>query len=187
MFASVSAATLKILFFRAGPDDFPFDSRPNLLLACIGFALLSNAAILSLMLPPGVALMAGATNTAMLALFTRLSLALRKLDNRFQQTFNALLTTSSVLTLLMLPFFAQVAPVWMELGELLRKNPELANHPEQWPAMPKLAVNLLAMLGIWQLAVICRIFLLAAGAVVMLALIGMMFLMVALQLGATGA
>ncbi len=185
MLASAAAATLKILFFRAGPEDFPFeDGSRRLTLACLGFAVLANTATLSFMVPPLAALAASLVNTGMLALFTRLSLGLRKLDNRFQQTLNALLASSGALTLLMLPFFAQVAPVWMELGELLRKNPALANHPEQWPAMPKLAVNVLAMLGMWQLVVICRIFLRAAGVGVMLALVGMLMLLVVLQLGA---
>jgi len=183
MFASVFAATLRILFFRAGPQDFPYDPRPPLTIACMAFGVLANAAILGLMLPPGLALLSSAVNIALLALFTRLSLTMRKLDNRFQQTLNALLTTSGALSLLMMPFFAQVAPVWLELGELLAKDPKLAEHPDQWPPMPKLAVNMLAMLGIWQIVIICRIFLLSAGTWVMLALLATLFLMAGLRLG----
>lgn len=184
MLASVSSATLKILFFRAGPEDFPFQAGRNLLLACIAFAVLANAALLSFLVPPGVALAGAAVNTAFLALFTRFALATRKLDNRFQQTFNALLATTGLLTLLMLPFFAKLAPVLAQIAELLQKDPSLANKPEMLPTPPSSAMSALMMLGIWQIVVICRIFMRAAGVWTMMAFIGILFLMVGLQLGA---
>ncbi|PPE75924.1 hypothetical protein C3942_03320 [Solimonas fluminis] len=184
MLASVSAATLKLLFFRAGPEDFPYDPGRSLLLGCIAFAVLSNAALLSFLLPPAAALAGAAVNTAFLALFTRFSLATRKLDNRFQQTFNALLATTAVLTLFMLPFFAKIAPVLAQIAEMVQKDPSLANKPEMLPTPPSSAMSALMLLGIWQIVVICRIFMLAAGVWTMLVFVGILFLMVGLQLGA---
>lgn len=184
MLASVFSATLKILFFRAGPEDFPFESGRNLLLACIAFAVLANAALLSFLMPPGVALAGAAVNTAFLALFTRFALAMRKLDNRFQQTFNALLATTGLLTLFMIPFFAKIAPVLAQIAELLQKDPSLAQKPEMLPTPPSSAMSALMMLGIWQIVVICRIFMRAAGGWTMMAFIGILFLMVGLQLSA---
>lgn len=184
MLAPVFAATLKILFFKGGPEDFPYDPGRNLTLACAVFAVLANAAVLSFLLPPLFALVGAGVNTAFLAFYTRVNLTARKLDNRFQQTINALLVSTSVLTLMMIPFFAKLAPVLLEIAELLRKDPTLANKPEQLPAPPSGAVMMLMMLGLWQIAVMCRIFFLAAGLWTTLGFLALLFLMAALQIGA---
>jgi hypothetical protein len=183
MFAQLLNTTLRILLFRAGPQDFPYDPGRNLTIICVLFAVATNTLAISLILPLGGAFAAAAMNIALLAVFTRVSLSLRKLDSRFQQTFNSLLLTNGALTLVMLPFFAQVAPAWLALSDLIRENPDLANHPDQWPPMPVLAINIMLLLSLWQFAVLCRIFLQAAGAGVMVALMGMMFLVLMLQMG----
>lgn len=190
MFASVLAATFRILVFRAGPQDFPYAPRPGLTAACVIFAVLANTLLMSLLLPPAKALISSCVNIAMLALFTRLTLVLRKQDNRFQQTFNALMATTGLLTLFMLPFFAQLAPVWAEIMQELRSNPDFANHPEQWPATPRVAENVFALLCLWQLIVIFRIFQQAAGLKAVLALLALLFFMVlvsSLSLGSAAA
>lgn len=182
MLASVSSATLKILLFRAGPEEFPYDPGRNLTLACLGFGVLANAALLLFLMPPLAALFGGIANVGFLALFTRLTLAARKLDNRFQQTFNALVVSGAVLTLLMVPFFAKLAPVLAQIAELLAKNPELAKHPEKLPTPPSMPIMVLMMLGTWQIAVISRIFLLAGGVWTLLAFLAVLFLMIGAQL-----
>ncbi len=97
-------------------------------------------------------------NVGLLALLTRGTLAARKLDNRFQQTFNALLVTTSLLTLAMTPFWAHLAPVLLEILQLVNKNPEAINHPDQWPQMSGTANFLLGAQGFWQIAVLGHIF-----------------------------
>lgn len=178
MFASVLAATFRILLFRAGPQDFPYDPRGRLTIGCLAFAIFANALLLSLLASPARALASSCLNVAMLALFTRLVLVMRKQDNRFQQTFNALLATTGALALLMLPFLAQIAPVGAEIMEQLQKNPELANHPEQLPVMPTFAATLFSLVYLWTLIVMLRIFQQAAGALAVLALLALALLMI---------
>jgi hypothetical protein len=171
--------TLRILFFRAGPEDFPYDQTPRLSLACMGFALVATAAFLSLRASLPVALLSSALNIGMLALAMRGALAARKLQNRFQQAFNALLTTTSVLTLVTLPFFARLLPVALELNEKLAKNPDLAQQPDQFaPMISGVAGSFMAflLLGLWQLAVIGYVFYKAAGSVALFVLLGLLML-----------
>lgn len=184
MFASALATTLKILFGKAGPADFPFDPSHRLTVACVALAVLANAALASYLRSFPVAVASATVNVAFLALFTRFCLARAKMDNRFQQTFNAVLATSGLLTLLMVPFFAKLAPVLLEMSVILAKNPELANQPDKLPQPPGMPVMMLMLLIIWQIVVLCRIFLLAVGAWMMMAFIGILLLLIGLQLGA---
>lgn len=184
MFASASNATLKILFGQAGPSDFPYDPSHRLTVACLALAVLANAALASYLRSPAIALVSATVNIAFMALFTRFCLARAKMENRFQQTFNAVLATSGLLTLAMVPFFAKLAPVLIEMAELLAKNPDLANQPDKLPQPPGGAVAMLLLLGIWQIVVLCRIFLLAVGTWMMLAFLGILLLMIGLQVGA---
>lgn len=180
MFAQVLSATLRILSFRAGPEDFPFDASRRLTAICLIFALLVNTLFVALLSPLIFAFVSAAMNVGLLALLTRSALAARKLDNRFQQTFNALLLTTSLLTLAMTPFWAQLAPILLEIARLASKNPDLLNHPEQWPQMSGLANFLLAALGFWQIAVIGHIFYRAAGGMALFMLIATVVLLLVL-------
>ena len=184
MFPQALAVTLRLLLLRAGPEDFPYDAKPNLTVACVAFCLFSNAALVGVLMPWPDALISSAANIAFLGLFMRFSLTLRKLDNRFQQSFNALMTTSGVLALAMLPLFAQFAPELMKLMQALQANPALKDHPEQWPPVPAMPLRLFALLAVWQLIVICRIFKAAAGLWAMLGLLGALFMLYALQMAA---
>ena len=100
-----------------------------------------------------------------MAVLTWLTLSAQKLQNRFQQTLNALLTTSSVLTLLMLPLLAKVVPVWLSMMERLDKDPDLMSHPEQLPDLQAISGTsfLLLLVLLWQLLVTAYIFYKAAG------------------------
>jgi hypothetical protein len=150
--------SLRILIFRAGPEDLPFDPSPRLTRVALLFAMLSFAAFFALTLPPPAAGAASAVAAAALWLVTRVTLRLRKLENRFQQTFNSLLITSALLTLAMIPPFSQLAPVIVELYAQLRKNPDVANHPENWPQPSAAASLLFDVLCLWQLVVCSRIY-----------------------------
>ena len=184
MFAQALRVTFRILVLRAGPEDFPYDQRPGLTAACVAFCLLANAALLQVILPWADALLSSLANIAFLGLFLRFSLALRRMDSRFQQGFNALMMTGGVLALAMLPLFAQFAPELMKLMQALQADPALKDHPERWPQVPAMPLRLFAVLALWQLVIVCRIFKAAAGVGVMLALLGTLFMLYALQMAA---
>jgi hypothetical protein len=124
MFVQVINTTLRILFFRAGPQDFPYAN--GLTQVLVALAVAANALVFSRILPLAMSVaMAGAMVGAM-ALVTHSVLKARQMGNRFQQTFNALLATTAVLTLVLLPPFSQIAPQILQLA----KNPELLTDPD---------------------------------------------------------
>ena len=150
--------TLRILLFRAGPEDFPYSEKPGLTRACIAIAILANALLFGLSTPRLLALSAGAVTIGGVALFTRMTLRLRKLDNRYAQTLNALLACGSVLILLMRLPAAEMMPQMKAFVLQAQQNPDLADHPESWPALPAGAALLLDVLAIWFVAVTVHIF-----------------------------
>ena len=156
MFSEALNAALRILFFRAGPQDFPYNSgvRPLLLV----LAVAANTLMFAQVLPKSMAVGLSLAMVGGMALVVRWTLRLRNLSNRFQQTFDALLATTLLLTLAMLPAFSQVAPQLLDLT----KHPELLQNPDavKLPAMPVLFMNLLNM---WNFAVTAHIFRHAAG------------------------
>lgn len=151
MFNEVLSATLRILFFRAGPQDFPFavGIRPALLL----LATVANALVFGQILPTSMALGIAVAMLGGMALVVRWTLRLRNLSSRFQQTFDALLATTLLLTLAAVIPFSQVAPQLLELT----KNPEALKNAEaaKLPAMPVLMMNLL---NFWNFAITAHIF-----------------------------
>jgi hypothetical protein len=183
MFTQALVTTLRILVFRAGPEDFPYDASHRLSLACLGFALVATTLFFSMQAAPAVAIVGALLNIGMLALTLRTTLAARKLLNRFQQAFNALLTTTSLLTVTMLPFFVQVLPAYQALADKLTKHPELAQQPDQLaPIISSAAGSFLAMmaLGLWQLLVVGYVFYKTAGSVALFVLLGLLALSVLL-------
>jgi len=174
--------SLRILLFRSGPEDFPYDNGRVLSTACIAFGVLVNAAVAmvsaqaavemhALQALPSMLFMLAVGSAAVLAmgLFTRLALQARQLDNRFQQTFNALLVTSSILSLVMVPPIRVLIPL-LGVAEALRAkleaHPELANDPATLAALPPwslLVTLLLPWLLIWQFAVTAFIYRRAAN------------------------
>jgi hypothetical protein len=158
---------LRILIFRAGPEDFPYDTGHRLSFACIVLAVLANTlltAVLAATLPtpPGALAEAaiGIVTVAAMGVFTRVALRARQLDNRFQQTFNALLATSSILTLAMVLPMQAVLPYLVAAQAFMEKlnaNPDLARDPSAAPAFPG-ALLVVMMLMVWQFVVTSHIY-----------------------------
>ncbi|HWY26254.1 MAG TPA: hypothetical protein VNX47_15120 [Nevskia sp.] len=170
--------SLRVLFFRSGPEDLPYDNGRVLSFACIAFGILANSAVamvsaqgalethtLKAMPPFAYILVVGVAAVLAMGLFTRIALQARQLNNRFQQTFNALLMTSSILSLVMVPLMQLIIPL-LPLFEKLQAHPELANDPAIVAAVPASSLLLtfpLFCLLIWQFAVTAFIYRRAAN------------------------
>jgi len=184
MFLDGLRAALRILSFRAGPEDFPFDPGPRLSQQCYAFATLAFAAYFAVLAPPLIAVLSGLFSVGAFSIITRLILKMRKFDNRVQQTLNALLMTNGLLMLAMIPPFIALGPMLRELYTQLAQNPELLAHPEQIPQFPAGPALLHDILAIWQLAVCARIFgkatdtgVLGGVSILFLSLFGFVFLL----------
>ncbi|MFT4045542.1 MAG: hypothetical protein QM661_02500 [Solimonas sp.] len=153
MLAAIANATLRILLFRAGPQDFPYDPRLTAPLA-LAAALATGLQVMPTV-PLNAAVAVSIATVAALGIATRFVLRLRRLDARFHQTFAALLATNAVLTLLIVPFAAQAAPALRELAN----NPALLEHPEQMAMpLPFAVVFVMLLLSLWNLLVNASIF-----------------------------
>ena len=124
MLTQVARATLRILLFRAGPQDFPFD--PGLTRVLVPLAILVNFLLASITLPPVLAIVAAIVTVFALSFSTRTMLRLRQVENRYDQTFHALLATSSVISALVILPTAKLKPQILQIAQ----NPELVNNPE---------------------------------------------------------
>ncbi|WP_028080008.1 hypothetical protein [Solimonas soli] len=153
MLAAIVNATLRILLFRAGPQDFPYDPRltaPLALLLALAIGLQAMPSV-----PVGGAIAVALATVAALGMVTRLVLRMRQLDARFHQTFAALLASNAVLTFLIVPFAVKAAPALHELAS----HPELFEHPEQMTTpLPLAAVFVMFALSLWNLLVNASIF-----------------------------
>lgn len=151
MFAQTLEATVRILFLRAGPQDFPYAN--GLTPVLVALAVLANGLVFSRVLPPPMALGIALAMVAALAMITRSILRMRDVLNRFQQTFNALLATTTVLTLALLPGFTQMAPQILELA----KHPELLEKPGA-VQISGIAVFFMNLVNFWNFIVTAHIF-----------------------------
>lgn len=151
MLASLFSATLRILFFRAGPQDFPYD--PRLIAPLVALAGLANGLMFMQVLPIGAALVMAIAMVAGMSLATRVILRTRQLDARYHQTFAALLATNAALTFLLVPFFSQIAPMLRELAS----HPEILEHPEG-VKLPSGVAFIMNALNLWSFAVTASIF-----------------------------
>ena len=155
MLSNVLAATLNLLLFRTGPQDFPFE--PGLTRVLVPSAALANYLVLAMALNPVMAAGMALGVVIGTALGTHLILRARRMEARFTQTFHALLAVSTILTLSLALPFSQIAP---EL-EKLAQNPELAESATlQIPGWAALTMNLL---NIWNFMVNANILRHAAG------------------------
>lgn len=144
-------AALRILAFRAGPQDFPFS--PQLMQMLAPLAMAANYLVFVQVLPWGMSAAMAFAMVGGMGMVTGTLLRSRGHAPRFVQTFSALLATNALLTLMLVPAFIQIAPKLMELAN----NPELMNKPEQLN-MPQGPVFLMNLLNIWNFAVTAAIF-----------------------------
>lgn len=151
MYAQTATTTLKILMFRAGPQDLPFSV--DLTRTLMPLAVVANFWMFSMALPMAMAVAMSIAMVGGMAMVTNSLLKARKMTPRFNQTFNALLATGTVLTLLQLPPFSQVAPILVKatLNPKMLENPEALN-------LPQGAVMLMNLLTFWSLGVTAHIY-----------------------------
>lgn len=149
------ATTLRIIAFRAGPQDFPAGAAP-LRHATIA-AIVAGVLLFGQLVPWPVAIAMAAAGVAGLSWFTRTLLRLRGLDNRVEQTLGALLAGGALQALLMVPPLADLAP---EVERVLR-DPELLERMRSGAAGPigsplvSLAIN---AIGWWNLFVVAHVY-----------------------------
>ncbi|MFP5358703.1 MAG: hypothetical protein ACLGHI_09650 [Gammaproteobacteria bacterium] len=184
MFQQIARCTFLLLTFRAGPQDLPYLPQYTYRFCLAGG--IPVFMVYSMALPPGLALVMAASTVLGMGLVTYLILRLRGLEPRFTQTFHALLASNGLLTLLMVPPFALVAPQIIELAS----NPDLLQDP-QAARLPGGPVFLMNLLNLWNFAVTAGIFRHAANVAfgwgILLALLAAFsVLMVVLMLGILG-
>lgn len=151
MLHQIAAATLRLLLFRAGPQDFPY--APALVPWLPAAAVAAYFAVFRTVLPPGASLVLGAVSVGALALVTHSLLSARRMANRFLQTYHALLATGIVLTLASIPPMAVLAPAIRQLAQ----SPELLQQPGAVEASPVASLALNA-LNFWNFFVYAHIF-----------------------------
>lgn len=151
MFSQAMMAALRILAFRAGPQDFPFS--PQLMQMLAPLAMGANYLVFIQVLPWGMSAAMAFAMVGGMGMVTATLLRSRGLSARFVQTFSALLATNALLTLMLVPVFIQIAPKLMELAN----NPDLMGKPDQLD-MPQGPVFLMNLFNIWNFAVTAVIF-----------------------------
>lgn len=125
MLNQIAAVTLRLLLFRAGPQDFPYS--PQMAYTMPAVTACAYVAFWAIILPPGPAIAIAVAGVGSLALVTHSLLSARGVANRFLQTYHALLATTGALTLLLtLPALA-LAPA---LREIIA-NPDLLKQPDR--------------------------------------------------------
>lgn len=144
-------ATLNLLLFRIGPQDFPY--APGLTRVLLVAALAVHYAVFSRVLPPLMAVAMAAALIGGMALTTRSLLAMRGLEARFQQTYNALLATGTVLMALFAIPFSQVAPQLLAIAT--SPDPIGVNATA---ALPRTASLLMNLVNFWSFAVSANIY-----------------------------
>ncbi len=151
MFNQVLSVTVRLLFFKAGPQDFPY--APQIGRIIMPLAFVANYLVFSQVLPTAMAVVMGLAMIAGVAVATRGILRMRKLEERFQQTFHALLATSFAFTCALIIPFSQIAPILLDYTS----DPEAlaSGVAPELPAGPAFVINLL---NFWNLAVSAHIY-----------------------------
>ena len=148
MLSQAAATALKISLFRAGPQDFPYS--PALSRLTVTLALLAAFLQYRMTLPDASAAVHAVVWVGALAAFTYVLLQPRGLLNRLRQTLDSLYLTGAVLTLLMLPPLAAIAPHMARIAE----NPDLA----QSESLPPLAATLVTAASLWNFLIWAHIY-----------------------------
>lgn len=151
MLQALFNATINLLLFRGGPQDFPY--APALTRWLVPLAALVTYAVQLTVYPPVMAMAMALASVVGLGFATRLLLRARKLEGRFMQTYHSLLAVTAVMTFALWPVIASITP---ELARLAQSpaGPEKAA-PVDLPTGPLLLILLLAT---WNFAVNANIF-----------------------------
>lgn len=163
MLKAALAVTLRILLFRAGPEDFPYSEQPRLLYSCMVLAVLASGLLFGALMTPLAALATGAFATAALSMFTRMLLRLRKLDNRHAQSLGALLCCGSLLMLVMRLLINETIPEMRDFYDHLLKDPAFGDDVANWPKVQGITSYALNFLMLWLFAVTAHIYRRATG------------------------
>lgn len=153
MLQQALAATLNILLFRAGPQDFPFG--PRLAPWVVAPAIVIYTLFFSQLFDTPMALVVSLIAVAGISLQVRVVLKLRRLPNRVPQTTQALIATMSMLTLALLFPFAQIAPQLIALAQL---PPEVLQQSPPQLELPAAAAITINLLSIWRFAVAANVY-----------------------------
>lgn len=147
MIASLAQNLSRLLLFKAGPQDLP--ATPLLLQLGVLAFLTTAVARLLLVNTIGPALLQAVVGFAVFWAYVHLVLRARNKPERFAQTMGALLLSSSVISVLMLPPLNTLAPLLLEVAQ----GADLAEvQPPNW------AVYTWLGLSIWGLALAGHIF-----------------------------
>ncbi len=151
MFQSVLNATLNLMFFRGGPQDFPY--HPPLTGVLVPLTVLVNFWVLAQALP---AFMAGGASLAIVigtAYAARMLLKFRGKNERFIQTYHSLLVVSALSTLLIWYPFAEIGPEMRRIA----LDPEAVERGETL-VIPFWAAASMNLVNIWAFVVNANIF-----------------------------
>lgn len=174
MLTSVASVTLRILLFRAGPQDLPY--APTLSRLLIPFALVVNYALASITLPAGLAAISSAVAVFGLSVATRSLLRMRGLENRYLQTFHGLLLTSTLIALAFIAPMAQLMPEILKVAQ----NPQLLEQNPQALNLPAGPILLFDGLLLWNFAVTTNIYRQAADLKLVVAVLVSMMISISL-------
>lgn len=170
MLAQAFQATLQILLFRAGPEDFPYAEDGRYDRPCQALGVIATTVLFGLVQPLPLALIDGLIATAVVSVYVRLVLRLRGLEARVQQTRNALLASGSLLLLALTIPMAAVMPVMMEFLGTLSDAQNAAGGtappaltPEQMPQVPVMQGVLIDLIGLWFAASLTHVLARATG------------------------
>lgn len=156
MFQSIVNATLSLMLFRAGPQDFPF--HPPLTGVLVPLTALANYWVLASALPPVMAAAVALAVVIGMAYATRMLLRIRSLPERFMQTYHSLLAVSTVTTLMLWLPFSEVAPEMQRLAQ----DPDAVSNGVA-PQIPGWAAVSMNLINIWSFAINANIFRQAGG------------------------
>ncbi len=115
MFASLAQTLSQLMLLRAGPQDLP--AGPGILQFATVLYLLSAVGKLLLINPVLAAFAQALLSIVVLWGYLRVILNARKIPERFNQTFSALLLTSAVIGILMLGPLSALTPMLLQIAE----------------------------------------------------------------------
>jgi hypothetical protein len=168
MFLQALNVALRILLFRAGPQDLPYSPQLTQVIAPLTVA--ANYLVFAQVLPALMSLAMAAAAVGGLALVVRGLLKARNLENRYLQAIHALWLCSAILTAALAIPFTEFAPVLLEMAQ----KPELLEDPGALQ-VPQGAALLMNLLNIWNFAVTVYILRSAADAGIGLSLLFAVF------------